>query len=158
MADETKTMQSEQITLVSCDEIKFTLSKQAAALISNLVSKVNEGDPDVSEIPISGVKGCTLKLVVEYMEHHNGKEGPILNTKFRKEHCDDAWDGEFIERVGQDVNELNKLISACQYLDCKVLSHLLLAKFAQFMKCRFSNRDIANILVQDAHKRRKVVL
>ena len=125
------------ITLVSSDNVKFTLSKKAA-FISKLVKEALEKDVDATEIPIPGAKGNILQLVVNYMVHHDGQEPPIiekpLRSKKMSEVCKDGFDSEFIDKIGEDRQQLYDFILTTNYMDCKVALHLGCAKVASLIK------------------------
>lgn len=48
--------------------------------------------------------------------------------------CKDAWDAEFIDRVGANVRELYDVILAANYMDIRGLLHLGAAKVASIAK------------------------
>lgn len=77
-------------------------------------------DASATEVPIPGVVGNILGLVVDYMNHHQGTEPPIiekpLRSKVMKDVCKDAWDAEFIDKIGDDRQKLYDLILVCVVL------------------------------------------
>ena len=67
-----------------------------------------------------------------------GVEPPIiekpLRSKNMKDVCRDAWDAEYIDKVGDDRQSLYDLILASNYMDIKSLLHLGCAKVASLIK------------------------
>jgi hypothetical protein len=51
-----------------------------------------------------------------------------------KDVCKDAWDAEFIDRIGENRQMLYDLILAANYMDIKSLLHLGCAKVASLIK------------------------
>jgi len=128
---------SGSLKLTSKDKKEFEVSKKSA-FISNLVKTSLDTDASATEVPIPGVTSNILQLVVEYMNHHNGTEPPIiekpLRSKIMKDVCKDAWDATFIDGIGEDRQKLYDLILAANYLDIKGLLHLGCAKVASLIK------------------------
>jgi len=85
-----------------------------------------------------GVKGDILGRVVEYMTHHKGVEPPIiekpLRSKIMKDVCKDPWDADYIDKIGDNRQQLYDLILAANYMDIKSLLHLGCAKVASLIK------------------------
>jgi len=108
------------------------------ANISTLVKTSLENDENAAELPIPAVQGAILEKIVEYMNHHKGTEPPIiekpLRSKVLKDVCQDKWDAEFIDKIGDNRQQLYDLILAANYLDVKSLLHLGCAKVASLIK------------------------
>jgi len=123
--------------LVSKDGKEFSVEKKFA-FISNLVKTSMDSDASATDLPMPGVKGDTLKYVVEYMLYHRGSEPPIiekpLRSKVMKDVCKDAWDAEFIDKIAENRQQLYDLILAANYMDIKSLLHLGCAKVASLIK------------------------
>jgi len=126
-----------QIKLMSKDQKEFVIEKRFA-FISTLVKTSLENDAAAADVPMPGVKGDILQKVVEFMQHHKGVEPPILEkplrSKVMKELCKDPWDADFIDKVGEDRQQLYDLILAANYMDIKSLLHLGCAKVASLIK------------------------
>jgi len=124
------------IKLVSNDQKEFTLKKQFA-YISVVVKTSAEQDSTVTDLPLN-VKGDILALIVDYMNHHEGTEPPIvekpLRSKVMKDVVKDVWDADFIDRIGENRQQLYDLVLAANYLDIKALMHLGCAKVASLIK------------------------
>jgi len=124
------------IILKSKDGKDYTL-KRKNALVSVVVKTAIETDSAVTELPVD-VAGDVLPLIVEYMNHHNGVEAPIvekpLRSKIMKDVVKDAWDAEFVDRIGEDRQLLYDLTLAANYMDIKSLMHLGCAKVASLIK------------------------
>merc|ERR1712109_291890 len=109
-----------------------------------------EGDNQAREIEIKQVDGKTLKLVVEYLNHHNGKvpaeiAKPIRSVKMEKI-VEDPWDAEFINK--QTKKTIFQIILGANYMDIKSLLHLGCAKIATLIKGK-SPEEIKKILGDD---------
>jgi len=108
------------------------------AYVSVLVKTSCENDETATEVPLPGVEGPILQLVVEYMQHHKGVEPAIiekpLRSKVMKDVCKDDWDAQFIDKIGEDRQQLYDLILAANYMDIKSLLHLGCAKVASLIK------------------------
>lgn len=125
------------IKLVSKDKQKNEL-KVKDALISTLVKTALETDKEATEVDVPGVNNNILTEVVAYINHHKGVDPPIvekpLRSKVMKDVVKDAWDAEFIDRIGEDRQKLYDLILAANYMDIKSLLHLGCAKVASLIK------------------------
>jgi len=126
-----------ELKLTSKDGKEFTLPKNFA-MISKLVKTSTDTDAAASEVPIPSAMGDILELIVEYMGRHRGVEPPIiekpLRSKIMKDVCKDKWDADFIDRIGDNRQQLYDLILAANYMDIKSLLHLGCAKVASLIK------------------------
>lgn len=127
----------EPIEIVSKDGKTFKLERKSAK-ISTLVSTAIDNDDKADSIPIPGVTGSTLALIIRYMQEHKGVEPPIiekpLRSKVMSEVCPKKSDAEFIDEVGDTRQNLYDLILAANYMDIKSLLHLGCAKVASLIK------------------------
>ena len=84
------------------------------------------------------INGRTLQNVVDYMNHHKGKQPPIIPKPLRfkqmSQVTENKWDARYINEVGEDKQALYDLILAANYLDINSLLHLGCAKVASFIK------------------------
>ena len=75
------------------------------SFVSTLVKTSLDTDATSTEVPVPGVTGQTLSEIITYMNHHKGVEPPIvekpLRSKVMKDVCKDAFDAEFIDRIGE---------------------------------------------------------
>jgi S-phase kinase-associated protein 1 len=128
---------SGNLKLTSKDAKAFELPKKNS-LISTLVKTSLDTDPTATEVPIPGVQAEILEKVIEYMNHHGGVEPPIiekpLRSKVMKEVVKDEWDAIFIDKIGDNRQQLYDLILAANYMDVKSLLHLGCAKVASLIK------------------------
>jgi len=126
-----------KLKLTSKDKKEFTIDRKCA-FISTLVKTSLENDDTSQEVPIPGVTGNILELVHQYMSHHNGTEPPLvekpLRSKLMKDVVSDKWDAEFVDRIGENRQQLYDLILAANYMDVKSLLHLGCAKVASLIK------------------------
>jgi len=125
------------LKLTSKDKREFTIDRKFA-FISTLVKTSLENDDTSQEVPIPGVSGNILELVYHYMTHHKGTEPPLvekpLRSKLMKDVVSDKWDAEYIDRIGENRQQLYDLILAANYMDVKSLLHLGCAKVASLIK------------------------
>lgn len=125
------------LKITSKDKKEFTVTKKNI-MVSKLIKTSIENDQETTEVPIPGVVGEILKLVIDYCNHHKGIEPPIiekpLRSKIMKDVCKDKWDAEFIDRIGENRQTLYDLILAANYMDIKSLLHLGCAKVASLIK------------------------
>jgi len=145
------------LRLKSKDEKTFEVERKNA-FISTLVKTSLENEKTASEVPIPGVKSEILEKVIEYMNHHKGVEPPIiekpLRSKVLKDVCKDPWDADFIDRIGENRQELYDLILAANYMDVKSLLHLGCAKVASLIKGQPLEK-IKDILAQGTKSEKK---
>jgi len=125
------------LKLTSKDKKEFTVERKHA-FISTLVKTSLENDDKAEEVPIPGVTGAILELVVAYMKEHKGVEPPIiekpLRSKVMKDVCPHKSDAEYIDKIGDTRQQLYDLILAANYMDIKSLLHLGCAKVASLIK------------------------
>jgi len=125
------------LKLTSKDNKEFEVDRKFAC-VANLVKTSLDTDAAATEVPIPGVKSDILQLVIDYMNQHKGVEPPIiekpLRSKVMKDVCKDPWDAEFIDRIGENRQQLYDLILAANYMDVKSLLHLGCAKVASLIK------------------------
>merc|ERR1719361_1543124 len=144
----------QEIVLVSAGDKpeKFEISKNDA-MMSKLVCNIIEGDNKAEEIQVKQVQAPILKLIVEYLKKHAGKEPaeiakPIRSVKMEKI-VELPWDAEFINKQPKKV--LFQLILGANYMDCKSLLHLGCAKVATMIKGK-SPEEIKSILGEEDSK------
>ena len=141
---------------VETDELPaiFTITKDAAKLCGYFRMNGNfEWEPYVENnvIYIRKVYKNILKLIVDYLNHHDGKipaeiGRPIRSVKM--EHIvEDPWDAEFIDSLSKKV--IFQIILGANYLDIPSLLHLGCAKIATFIKGK-SEEEIKIILADDS--------
>jgi len=125
------------LKLTSKDKKEFTVERKQA-FISTLVKTSLENDDKAEEVPIPGVTGAILDLVVQYMKEHKGVEPPIiekpLRSKVMKDVCPHKPDADYIDKIGDNRQQLYDLILAANYMDIKSLLHLGCAKVASLIK------------------------
>lgn len=128
---------SRPITLVSNDNKKFT-TKRGFAFISTLIKTSLEGNDKVDELKLPSISGDILEFVVRYFEEHKGVEPPIvekpLRSKNMKDVCAHKPDADYVDKIGENREQLYDLILGANYLDIKSLLHLCCAKVASLVK------------------------
>eukprot|EP01084_Bolivina_argentea_P274841 468576_1 len=143
----------ETIVLISSEDDnprKFDCAR-SAALMSNLVKSILEGDSSAKEIPIKKVRGDILELIVDYIKHHKGKQPeeiakPIRSVKMERIVAD-KWDAEYINKLNKKT--IFQVILGANYMDLPSLLHLGCAKIATLIKGK-SPEEIKNILADDS--------
>ena len=108
-------------------------------------------DQKAKEIPIKKVNADILKLIVEYLKHHDGKvpqeiAKPIRSVKMERI-VDDRWDAQFIDNMSKKT--IFQVILGANYMDLPSLLHLGCAKIATLIKGK-SPEEIKNILADDS--------
>mmetsp|Transcript_32959 Transcript_32959/g.64315 ORF Transcript_32959/g.64315 Transcript_32959/m.64315 type:complete len:168 (-) Transcript_32959:238-741(-) len=127
---------SASVTLQSKDGKHLDVDKKQA-YISTVIKTSLENDASAKTLPVLGVNGDILKLIVEYMNHHNGTEPALIDKPLRSRHMKecvkDEWDATFIDGI-ESKQTLYDLILAANYMDIKALLHLGCAKVASMIK------------------------
>jgi hypothetical protein len=127
LEDDSKIDWTKPLKLVSKDKKEFTVERKHA-FISTLVKTSLENDDKAEEVPIPGVMGNVLDLVISYMKEHRGVEPPIiekpLRSKVMKDVCPHKWDAEYIDKIGNERQKLYDLILAA---NCMCLRAVALA-------------------------------
>jgi S-phase kinase-associated protein 1 len=139
-----------ELTLVASDNESTFKIRETWAKMSKLVCNIVEGDAEADRIQVKQVDKATLKLIVDYLEHHAGKEPaeiakPIRSVKMEKI-VEDTWDAKFINDLPK--RSLFQLILGANYMDCKSLLHLGCAKVATMIKGK-SPEEIKQILGEE---------
>ncbi len=129
--------QPTELTLKSNDGQEYKLPESYTS-ISDLITASRTGE-SVMELELPQVKGKTLSLVIEYLNHHKGEQGQLLEMPLRSARmmdvCEDAWDARFIDRVADMGNaSLYEMVIAANYLGIKCLLHLSAARVAAKIK------------------------
>jgi len=133
----------------------FEISKKSAEL-SKFVTTILEGDSDATSIEIRQVPPETLKHVIEYLQHHKGKEPDPLPCPVRSIHMaqivSDKWDATWIDAF--DKKTIFEIILAANYMDIKSLLHLGCAKIATLIK-QLDQKEINRIIEEEEKYRRE---
>ena len=124
------------INLISNEGKEFLLSFKNARM-SKLV-EVACSDVSAKKLTLIQVSTQSLKLIVEYMKHHQGKVPSVIPTplcsRAMSDHTKDKWCAQFIDGIGKNRRALYDLILAADYMDIKALLHLGCAKVAILIK------------------------
>jgi len=133
----------------------FEISGKCAEL-SKFVTTILEGDADATVIEIRQVPPETLAHVVEYLQHHKGKEPDPLPCPVRSIHMNqivsDKWDATWIDAF--DKKTIFEVILAANYMDIKSLLHLGCAKIATLIK-QLDQKEINRIIEEEEKYRRE---
>merc|ERR1711972_522603 len=115
-----------------------------------------EGDRSQCNISLDKVQAETLKHVVEYLQHHQGKEPDALPCPVRSIHMaqimGDKWDAAWIDAFTK--KEIFEIILAANYMDIKSLLHLGCAKIATLIK-QLDQKEINRIIEEEEKYRRE---
>jgi len=133
----------------------FEINKKDAEL-SKLVTTILDGDKEATVIEIGQVPAETLKHVVDYLQHHKGKEPEPLPCPVRSIHMaqivSDKWDATWIDAFDKKV--IFEIILAANYMDIKSLLHLGCAKIATLIK-QLDQKEINRIIEEEEKYRRE---
>lgn len=125
------------LTLIGTDGHSVEIDA-AYVCVSPLLQEKADAD-EKGSIQVS-IAGPILELMVEYLNHHKGVPGPIppkpLKSKSMQACCEDPWDAEFIDRVGEDTSVLRDLTMAANLCGIRSLVHLACAKATSLIKWR----------------------
>jgi S-phase kinase-associated protein 1 len=95
-------------------------------------------DKNNNDIFLSNIDGETLKLIVDFLKHHNGEEPALPEKPVKSKEMKDIttdWMAKFIDDiVNKDITQLYKVISAANYLYINSLLHICCAKIASMLK------------------------
>ena len=91
--------------------------------------------------------------IVEYMDHHRGVEGALIERPIRSrimsEICQDPWDADFIDRIGdRSRKDLYDLILAANYMDMQRLLYIGCAKVATWVRGQPLDRIRAQLAIE----------
>ena len=152
--DEESVSDVDNVLIISNDGYICNIPKKYT-YISDFLKGMYEGDDGAgklgNEINLGKLNCVTLRLVEEYMRHHEGEDNdipnmPLEDTSMRTV-MKDNWDADFLDRlvpsvsVNNDSDEvipnlagLINLLTVSNYLGMNVLLHKLSAKFASFLR------------------------
>lgn len=119
------------------------------AMISGVVSSALVQNPASTVVSCNTVRTEVLDLVVEYMNHHQGIEPPVVEKPIKSQvmaqNCSDEWDAKWINKNSQSKQILYDLVLAANNMDIKGLLHLTCAKIASLIKGQ-KTEDLKKIL------------
>jgi len=123
------------IYLVSKEEEKFPISKKAAVK-SELVRTMLDGEEDATEIPLPNVKSTTLKKVMEYLVYHLNNPAKEIEKPLKSKEMKEVVSQRAAEFMDVEQEIIFELILAANYMDIKPLLDLSCAKVASMIKGR----------------------
>ena len=131
--DEVNEVDEKTYTLVSSDNVKFTV-KQSVCLKSDLLKTAIENDSSNSEIPLSQTTSRNLGKILEYLTYHVDHEEadidrPIQTSDFKTLVCE--WDYNFIN-ANKDI--MFDIMTTSNYLGINSLINIIAAKTATMIK------------------------
>jgi len=125
---------NEKVKLVANDKTVWEVSVQAAKrskFICDLLADFKD-----SEIAVAEANGPTLKEIIEYLEQYKDKEPREIQKPMEEDQrlpdMVEKWDVDFVER-SQDLQRLQDLIVAADYMGIESLHELMVAKMACIM-------------------------
>lgn len=125
------------LTLIATDGHSVQIDAAYVCVSPPLQEKADTDEKGSIQVSISGP---ILELMVEYLNHHKGVPGPIppkpLKSKSMQACCEDPWDAEFIDRVGEDTSALGALTDAANLCGINSLLQLACAKAAALVRWR----------------------
>mmetsp|Transcript_6286 Transcript_6286/g.11878 ORF Transcript_6286/g.11878 Transcript_6286/m.11878 type:complete len:166 (+) Transcript_6286:171-668(+) len=132
-------MSGEQVNLMSKEGDPFPVDMEVAKmseLVKSMLEDIEEGDEEVTEIPLPNVRSQILKKVIEFCQHYkeepmNEIEKPLKSSEMSE--VVQRWYADFIA-VEQPV--LFELILAANFMDIKPLLDLTCATVASMIKGR----------------------
>ena len=122
------------VKLVANDKSTHEVSSQAAKrskFICDLLADFKD-----TEIQVAEANGPTLKEIIEYLEHYKDTEPREIQKPMEEDHrlpdMVEKWDVDYAER-SQDLQRLQDLIVAADYMGIDPLHELMVAKMACIM-------------------------
>lgn len=122
-----------RVRLISGDSEEILVDPEIAKLstfVKTLLAESNDA------IPLPQVRGAVLEKVVEYMKYHSAHPEdtveipkPLKSDNLADAVCD--WDAKFID---VEVELINEIIQAANYMDIQPLLDLSCAKIASKIK------------------------
>lgn len=83
-----------------------------------------EGDEEISDIPLPNVKTTVLVKVIEYCEHYKQEEMTAITTPLKSSKIEDLVQSWYVEFVRVDQTMLFELVTAANFMDIKPLLDL----------------------------------
>jgi S-phase kinase-associated protein 1 len=127
---------SRQIILVSqSDGTKIETDTDSANNSGLLRSLIEEYTDNLIEIP--EIKGSTLQLIVEFLEHMKDNpcsELPKPLPQYDLRELISEWENNFLAKFDNDIYKLFEFINGVNYLDVRPLLELCCAKAATIVK------------------------
>lgn len=132
-------MESNCITIKLNDDSTFSISKKAAELSELLKGAMNDY-PNDTQIPIKEVEKKTIELVIEYLNHYEGKVPPEIEKPLSKgelkdilcKNTDDTFPFDFIDKL--NLESVANLCVAANFMGINPLLDLCCAKIAYLCK------------------------
>lgn len=125
------------VILVAVDGGEVLVEREHAVAAS-LVRATLENDRTARRVPIPGVESRPLRAVAAYLAHHEGREAAPpaypLQSRWMKRVCEDPWDAQFVDRLGDQPDTLAAVLLAANYVGLDALVHLCAAKIASQIK------------------------
>lgn len=123
------------INLISREGDSFEVSVSVAKM-SELVKSMmdDEGDEDVSEIPLPNVKAAVLQKVIEFCTHYRSEPMNEIEKPLKSSVMAEVVQRWYAEFVNVEQVLLFELILAANYMDIKPLLDLTCATVASMIK------------------------
>lgn len=126
-------------------EVDLELIRKFSGTINTMMQSCNTGNGGNIVVPVSRVRGTTLRKVLEYANHHKDDPAPDDETEenFQGIVAISEWDAEFLK---VDQAELLDIVQAANFLDskklykvsCQAVANLLKGKSAAQLRAIFN--------------------
>ncbi|PIC42218.1 hypothetical protein B9Z55_009367 [Caenorhabditis nigoni] len=118
----------------SSDGMKFVITESAAnqsVTMKDLIGTIGTIGSNTA-LPFKNIDGATMKLIVEWCEHHKDEEIWAYNYDAPIGMVLPAWDQEFLEKMEDE--DFEKFIRAANYLSIKKLVTFCCKKIQMIIK------------------------
>ena len=124
------------VVLAANDTSKFTVERRViemSLLVKDMLEEYDEDEDDSPLIPVPNVDGSTLKLTIQYCQHHWNNQAKKLPKPLRTplHHLITKWDQTFLPTSNKVLVDLAK---ASNYMNIPDLVALTTAKMATLIK------------------------
>jgi S-phase kinase-associated protein 1 len=97
-----------------------------------------EGDEEISDVPLPNVKANVLVKVIEYCEHYKQEEMTAITTPLKSSKIEDLVQSWYVEFVRVDQTMLFELVTAANFMDIKPLLDLTCLAVSVMIKVRMN--------------------
>lgn len=120
----------QKVTLKSSDNLRFTVDVEITKQCSKLTNVEDTLKTNNNVITIDNVNGPTLKLIIQWTEHH--LEEDLLDDGDHRGKNFTLWERDFVKDM--DLETIVALTNAAHVLGVKQLVNLLCEEIAGFIK------------------------
>ncbi|KAI1774622.1 E3 ubiquitin ligase complex SCF subunit sconC [Hypoxylon cercidicola] len=120
------------LTLISKDDVKISISRKAASLaqiLEDLIEDLPESETELP-VPLDAVDGATLKIVVDWCEHHSQHSQEQSETFNPSSPCEiPPWDTAFL--TFDNKQTIFDVTNAANYMNIETLLDYCIKKVAK---------------------------